>query len=127
MPLDHPTVRRVADALRAAGATGAPIALTDPAPTAAAAAAQLGCDVGAIANSLVFDADGQRYAVAVLTVSGAATATFVGIAPNAGLATPMATSPRMTATLTGQSDLPASISSGSLTTTSQVHYGEVYP
>lgn len=59
MPLDHPTVRRVADALRAAGATGAPIALTDPAPTAAAAAAQLGCDVGAIANSLVFDADGH--------------------------------------------------------------------
>src|SRR4249919_1638451 len=59
MSLDHPTVRRVADALRAAGATGAPIVLTDPAPTAAAAAAQLGCDVGAIANSLVFDADGH--------------------------------------------------------------------
>src|SRR5262249_56740936 len=30
----------------------------EPAPTAAAAAAQLGCDVGAIANSLVFNADG---------------------------------------------------------------------
>jgi prolyl-tRNA editing enzyme YbaK/EbsC (Cys-tRNA(Pro) deacylase) len=59
MPLDHPTVRKVADALRAAGATGAPIALEDPAPTAATAAAQLGCEVGAIANSLVFDADGQ--------------------------------------------------------------------
>jgi prolyl-tRNA editing enzyme YbaK/EbsC (Cys-tRNA(Pro) deacylase) len=59
MPLDHPTVRKVADTLRAAGATGAPIELADPAPTAAAAAAQLGCDVGAIANSLVFDADGH--------------------------------------------------------------------
>ncbi len=59
MPLDHPNVRRVTDALRAAGATGAPILLADPAPTAATAAAQLGCDVGAIANSLVFDADGH--------------------------------------------------------------------
>ena len=29
-----------------------------PVPTAAAAAAALGCEVGAIANSLVFDADG---------------------------------------------------------------------
>ena len=31
---------------------------SDPVPTAAAAAEALGCDVGAIANSLVFDADG---------------------------------------------------------------------
>jgi prolyl-tRNA editing enzyme YbaK/EbsC (Cys-tRNA(Pro) deacylase) len=30
----------------------------DPVPTAVAAAAALGCEVGAIANSLVFDADG---------------------------------------------------------------------
>jgi prolyl-tRNA editing enzyme YbaK/EbsC (Cys-tRNA(Pro) deacylase) len=30
----------------------------DPVPTAAAAAEALGCEVGAIANSLVFDADG---------------------------------------------------------------------
>ncbi len=59
MSLDHPTVRRVAQALRAAGATGEPVVLADPAPTAATAAAQLGCDVGAIANSLVFDADGH--------------------------------------------------------------------
>ncbi len=33
--------------------------LPDPAPTAATAAAQLGCEVGAIANSLVFSADAQ--------------------------------------------------------------------
>ena len=32
--------------------------LPEPAPTAAAAAAQLGCEVGAIANSLIFNADG---------------------------------------------------------------------
>jgi prolyl-tRNA editing enzyme YbaK/EbsC (Cys-tRNA(Pro) deacylase) len=59
MPLTHPTVQAVQAALRAAGATGAPIALPDSAPTAVAAAAQLGCAVGAIANSLIFDADGQ--------------------------------------------------------------------
>jgi prolyl-tRNA editing enzyme YbaK/EbsC (Cys-tRNA(Pro) deacylase) len=33
--------------------------LPEPAPTAATAAAQLGCEIGAIANSLVFDADGS--------------------------------------------------------------------
>ncbi|MFC7382988.1 YbaK/EbsC family protein [Sphaerisporangium rhizosphaerae] len=55
----HPSVTKVTDALREAGATGEVVVLTDPAPTAAAAAAQLGCEVGAIANSLVFDADGQ--------------------------------------------------------------------
>lgn len=55
----HPHVARVAKALAEAGAAGAPVELTDPAPTAATAAAQLGCPVGAIANSLVFDADGS--------------------------------------------------------------------
>ena len=59
MALNHPTVVRVTEALRAVGATGDPIALDDAAPTAAAAAAQLGCEVGAIANSLVFEADGH--------------------------------------------------------------------
>jgi prolyl-tRNA editing enzyme YbaK/EbsC (Cys-tRNA(Pro) deacylase) len=38
--------------------TGQVRELPDPAPTAATAAAQLGCEVGAIANSLVFSADG---------------------------------------------------------------------
>jgi prolyl-tRNA editing enzyme YbaK/EbsC (Cys-tRNA(Pro) deacylase) len=33
--------------------------LAEPAPTAATAAAQLGCEVGAIANSLLFSADGE--------------------------------------------------------------------
>jgi len=44
--------------LRELGVPGEVRVLPDPAPTAAAAAAQLGCEVGAIANSLVFDADG---------------------------------------------------------------------
>jgi prolyl-tRNA editing enzyme YbaK/EbsC (Cys-tRNA(Pro) deacylase) len=54
----HPNVARVARALEEAGARGVPRELPQPAPTAAAAAAQLGCPVGAIANSLVFAADG---------------------------------------------------------------------
>lgn len=60
-PLEHGRVRIVDDALRAAGASAAADgirALPESAPTAQAAADQLGCDVGAIANSLVFSADG---------------------------------------------------------------------
>jgi prolyl-tRNA editing enzyme YbaK/EbsC (Cys-tRNA(Pro) deacylase) len=49
---------RFAYALKSQGVTGEVRELPEPAPTAAAAAKQLGCEVGAIANSLVFDADG---------------------------------------------------------------------
>jgi len=59
MPLRHPMVVKVTEALQAAGAAGTPVVLAEAAPTAAAAAAQLGCDVGAIANSLVFRSDGE--------------------------------------------------------------------
>lgn len=51
-------VRAVLEALRAAGVPGEIRVLPETAPTAASAAQQLGCPVGAIANSLVFDADG---------------------------------------------------------------------
>src|SRR6202049_86983 len=54
----HPSAVNVADALRALGVTGQVRELPEPAPTAATAAAQLGCEVGAIANSLAFSADG---------------------------------------------------------------------
>jgi prolyl-tRNA editing enzyme YbaK/EbsC (Cys-tRNA(Pro) deacylase) len=55
---EHPRVAEVVRQLRAAGATGEVRMLPDSARTAAAAAAQLGVPVGAIANSLVFDVDG---------------------------------------------------------------------
>lgn len=55
----HPTAEKVAAALRSLGVAGSVRELPGPAPTAAAAAAQLGCEIGAIANSLVFDADGE--------------------------------------------------------------------
>ncbi len=54
----HPSAEKVALALREHGVAGEVIELPEPAPTAATAAAQLGCEVGAIANSLVFNADG---------------------------------------------------------------------
>jgi prolyl-tRNA editing enzyme YbaK/EbsC (Cys-tRNA(Pro) deacylase) len=55
----HPSVLKVSAALREAGVDGEVVVLTESAPTAATAAAQVGCEVGAIANSLIFDADGE--------------------------------------------------------------------
>ncbi len=53
-----PRSRLVHDSLRAAGIAGEIITLPDAASTAALAAAALGVEVGAIANSLVFWSDG---------------------------------------------------------------------
>ncbi|MFY0405829.1 YbaK/EbsC family protein [Solicola sp. PLA-1-18] len=64
----HPRVRIVAEALASLGATGSVTVLPDSARTAAEAAVALGTEVGAIVNSLVFDAGGT--CVLVLT-SGA--------------------------------------------------------
>ena len=55
MPADFASFAAV---LRNLGVAGQVRELPEPAPTAATAAAQLGCEVGAIANSLIFDADG---------------------------------------------------------------------
>lgn len=61
----HPNVRAVTEALTAADArdgSGRPCQvriLPDAVHTAAAAAAALGVEVGQIANSLIFDADGE--------------------------------------------------------------------
>ena len=49
---------KFAAVLRSLGVPGEVRELPQSAPTAAAAAAQLGCEVGAIATSLVFSADG---------------------------------------------------------------------
>ena len=55
----HPNVQAVTDALAAAAALGEIRILPDAVSTAAAAAAALGVEVGQIANSLIFDADGE--------------------------------------------------------------------
>jgi len=54
----HPSAEKVAGVLRELGVPGEVTELPEAVPTAAAAAALLGCEVGAIANSLVFNADG---------------------------------------------------------------------
>jgi prolyl-tRNA editing enzyme YbaK/EbsC (Cys-tRNA(Pro) deacylase) len=65
---EHPSISRFRNELAARGGTGRVVVLPDSVHTAALAAEALGCEVGAIANSLLFDADGSP--VLILT-SGA--------------------------------------------------------
>jgi prolyl-tRNA editing enzyme YbaK/EbsC (Cys-tRNA(Pro) deacylase) len=65
---EHPSVVRFREEHAQRGGTGDIVILPDSVHTAALAAAALGCEVGAIANSLLFDAGGTP--VLVLT-SGA--------------------------------------------------------
>ncbi len=58
-------VRHVQQELTAVGVTGDIRTFAEPVPTAAAAAAAVGCDVAAIANSVVFDAGGSALLVLV--------------------------------------------------------------
>lgn len=69
MSVDHPACRAVDAILAAAGLPGRVRILPEPAPTAQAAADQIGCPVGAIANSLIFTA-GEDTPLLVMT-SGA--------------------------------------------------------
>ncbi|MDP9823526.1 YbaK/EbsC family protein [Nocardioides massiliensis] len=67
-PAEHPSIAAFRAELAARGGTGEIRVLPDAVHTAALAADALGCEVGAIANSLLFDADGEP--VLILT-SGA--------------------------------------------------------
>jgi prolyl-tRNA editing enzyme YbaK/EbsC (Cys-tRNA(Pro) deacylase) len=80
----HPNCVAVNEILERAGASGRVLVLDEAAPTAAAAAALVGCDVGAIANSLIFSTSEQT-PLLVLTsgahrVDTAKVAAFVGTA-----------------------------------------------
>jgi prolyl-tRNA editing enzyme YbaK/EbsC (Cys-tRNA(Pro) deacylase) len=79
----HPNVIAVEAALRAAGVTPRVRVLPETAPTALAAAEQIGCPVAAIANSLIFDAGGSP--LLVLT-SGAHRVDTGKVAAHLGLA-----------------------------------------
>ena len=68
MTSEHPTITRFRDEHERRGGTGEVVILPDSVHTAALAAEALGCEVGAIANSLLFDAGGSP--VLILT-SGA--------------------------------------------------------
>jgi prolyl-tRNA editing enzyme YbaK/EbsC (Cys-tRNA(Pro) deacylase) len=63
--LERDTVKRVRQALAAAGVQDKVIELTDTARTAADAAQAIGCEQGAIAKSLIFTV-GNRFVVALV-------------------------------------------------------------
>jgi prolyl-tRNA editing enzyme YbaK/EbsC (Cys-tRNA(Pro) deacylase) len=101
----HANVRAVQEALDAAGARtadgGSPqvIVLDEAVHTAVAAAAALGVEVGQIANSLIFDADGE--ALLVLT-SGAHRVDTAKVAAGLGIAKLKRATPEFVREHTGQ-------------------------
>ncbi len=95
----HPQINAVTAVLRAAGATGELRILPDGVRTAQAAADAVGCPVGAIANSLIFDADGEP--VLILT-SGAHRVDTAYLAREYGLPALRKASPEFVRTHTGQ-------------------------
>lgn len=97
--LQRASVRRVAEVLAERGATGAIRVLPDSARTAAEAAAALGCEVGAIASSLVFDSGGE--AVLVVT-SGAHRVDVAKVAADHGLPPLRRATPDFVRAATGQ-------------------------
>lgn len=56
---EHPSIERFREALAGTGREGRIVVLPDSVHTAALAAEALGCEVGAIANSLLFSAAGE--------------------------------------------------------------------
>src|SRR5260370_13648178 len=95
----HSSARHVSDVLSALGASGKVRELPEPAPTAAAAAAQLGCEVGAIANSLIFNADGEPL---LILTSGAHRVDTAMVAAEHGFAAVKRADPAFVRSATGQ-------------------------
>jgi prolyl-tRNA editing enzyme YbaK/EbsC (Cys-tRNA(Pro) deacylase) len=90
---------RVVAALHAGDVAADVRRFDNPVPTAAAAAAALGCEVGAIANSLVFDADG---APLLVLASGAHRVDTGKVAALIGAARVRRASPDFVLAATGQ-------------------------
>jgi prolyl-tRNA editing enzyme YbaK/EbsC (Cys-tRNA(Pro) deacylase) len=95
----HRSAEHVAGALRDLGVAGQVRELPEPAPTAVTAAGQLGCEVGAIANSLVFSADG---APLLVLASGAHRVDTGKVAGLIGAATVKRADPEFVREATGQ-------------------------
>ena len=85
--------------LRDLGVAGQVRELPESAPTAATAAAQLGCELGAIANSLVFSADG---APLLVMTSGAHRVDTAKVAAELGVQTVRRADPEFVYAATGQ-------------------------
>ncbi|WP_029144668.1 YbaK/EbsC family protein [Microbacterium luticocti] len=94
-----PRSRAVQDALRAAGIPGEISTLPDSAATAALAAAALGVEVGAIANSLVFWCDDEPLLV---MTSGAHRVDTAALAQRLGRGTIRRATPEQVRDATGQ-------------------------
>jgi len=92
-------VDRVVAALRDGGVRTDVRRFEDPVPTAAAAAEALGCEVGAIANSLVFDADG---APLLVLASGAHRVDTAKVAALLGVTRVRRATPEFVLAATGQ-------------------------
>ena len=99
MPIEHAAITRFRDALAERGGTGQIVVLPDSVHTAALAAEALGCEVGAIANSLLFDADGAP--VLILT-SGAHRVDIGKVAADLGITRLRRASPEFVREHTGQ-------------------------
>jgi prolyl-tRNA editing enzyme YbaK/EbsC (Cys-tRNA(Pro) deacylase) len=96
----HPNVVAVREALEAAGAHTAEVVILDEAVhTAVAAAEALGVEVGQIANSLIFDAEGEP--LLVLT-SGAHRVDTAKVADGLGIARLRRATPEFVREHTGQ-------------------------
>ena len=95
----HPNTAAVVAALASVEAGGQVRELAESASTAAAAAAALGCEIGAIANSLIFVADGNP--VLILTSGGHRVDTRY-VADRLGVGTLRRATPEQVRAATGQ-------------------------
>jgi prolyl-tRNA editing enzyme YbaK/EbsC (Cys-tRNA(Pro) deacylase) len=99
MSTEHASITSFRGELARRGGTGEVVILPDSAHTAALAAAALGCDVGAIANSLLFDAGGEP--VLILT-SGAHRVDTAAVAERIGVPRLKRAAPEFVREHTGQ-------------------------
>ena len=99
MAPEHPGLTRFRSAHAERGGTGEIVILPDAVHTAALAAATLGCEVGAIANSLVFEAD---HGVVLVLTSGAHRVDTGALAPRIGAARLTRASAELVRAATGQ-------------------------
>ncbi len=96
---EHPAIASFRAALTAAGGSGRIVVLPDTVHTAALAAQALGCEVGAIANSLLFEAAGEPV---LLLTSGAHRVDTAKVAADVGLPRLKRASPDFVRAHTGQ-------------------------
>lgn len=99
MTTEHPSITHFREEHARRGGTGEIVILPEAVHTAALAAAALGCEVGAIANSLLFDADGRP--VLILT-SGAHRVDTAKVAASLGITALRRATPDFVREHTGQ-------------------------